>query len=211
MSVLVALVREAQPGRVAEVRQALSEHAQKATQRHTGIRTYQLLQGRAQSNLYVDLVEWDSRRSFDSARESLRSAVEEIGHLFLRPVRVRIYRPLEIVRVRRREPQAVGVGLVRTRPGGEEAYARIMRDWMQNQFRERPGMLAAGLYQSEEEPQQFLVRNAWASEDDLVAHRNWMAQEVLPTTDAHVARREILALLTRWHYRQTPLAAGEAV
>src|SRR5262249_44858859 len=137
--------------------------------------------------------------------------VEEIGHLFLRPVRVRIYRPLEIVRVRRREPQAVGVGLVRTRPGGEEADTRLMRDWMQNQFREGPGILAGGLYQSEEEPQQFLVRNAWASEDDLVAHRNWMAQEVLPTTDAHVARREILALLTRWHYRQTPLAAGEAV
>src|SRR5262249_56674609 len=86
MSVLVALVREAQPGRVAEVRQALSEHAQKSTLRHSGIRTYQLLQGRAQSNLYIDLVEWDSRRSFDSAQESLRSAVEEIGHLFLRPV-----------------------------------------------------------------------------------------------------------------------------
>ena len=211
MSVLVAWVREAQPGRVAEVRRALDEHASVATRRHPGIRTYQVLQGRAQSNLYVELVEWVSRRAFEEAREPVRLSGEEMGGLFLRPARVRVYTPLEVVRVRRREPQAVGVGLIRTRPGFEADYAARMKDWLTTRFPERPGLLATGLYQSEDEPQQFLIRNAWASEDDMLAHRHWMMREVFPTTDPWIARRELLNLLTRWHYRQTPLATSEAV
>src|SRR3712207_9291791 len=95
MAVLVAFVREAQPGRVAEVRAALQAHASTATQRYQGIRTYQLLQGRAQTNLYVDLTEWESRRAFENAREALRSSAEEIRHLFLRPARIRVYRSEE--------------------------------------------------------------------------------------------------------------------
>jgi len=67
MSVLVALVREAQPGRPAEVREALRAEAHASTQRHRGIRAYQLLQGRAQSNLYVDLIEWVDRASAERA------------------------------------------------------------------------------------------------------------------------------------------------
>jgi len=211
MSVLVAYVREAQPGRVAEVRRVLHQHAHAATQQDQNIRTFQVLQGRAQSNLYVDLVEWSSRRAFEHAREALSAAEETVQHMFLRSPRIRVYQPLAVLRVRRREPRAVGVGLIRTRPGSEDAYAATMHDWIQNRFRERPGILAAGLYQSEDEPQQFLVRNAWDSEEDLLAHRAWMTHEVLPTTDPYVARRELLALLTRWHYRLTPLTSGAAV
>jgi quinol monooxygenase YgiN len=211
MSVLVAFVREAQPGRPAEVREALRTAADAATRQHHGIRTYQVLQGRAQSNLYVELVEWESRRAFENARPLLASRDEQLRHLFLRSAHVRIYKPLEVLRIRRREPQAVGVGLVRTRPGCEERYATLMREWITTRFRERPGLTAVGLYQSEDEPQQFLVRNAWESEDALIAHRTWMTREVFPSTDPCIARREVLALLTRWHYRQTPLAAGEAV
>lgn len=211
MTVLVAYVREAQPGRVAEVRRVLHEHAQAATEHDPNIRTFQVLQGRAQSNLYVDLVEWSSRKAFEQARDGLASAEERVEHLFLRPPRVRVYQPLEVLRVRRREPKAVGVGLIRTRAGSEDAYANTMRRWIQDHFRERAGLLAAGLYQSEDEPQQFLVRNAWDSEEDLMAHRSWLTHEILPSTDAFVARREILALLTRWHYRLTPLTSGTAV
>jgi quinol monooxygenase YgiN len=208
MSVLVAFVREAQPGRVAEVRRALQEHALVATRRFPGIRVYQVLQGRAQSNLYIDLVEWESYRAFENARDPLRLAATEIRHLFLRPAHVRVYRPVEVVRLQRREPHAVGVGLVRVRPGAEEEYARRMRELLTTRFRERPGLLAAGLYQGEHEPQQFLVRSAWATEDHMLAHRTWITQEVFPATDALVARRELLSLLTRWHYRQAELASG---
>ena len=211
MSVLVALVREAQPGRPAEVRETLRAEAHAGTQRHRGIRAYQLLQGRAQPNLYVDLIEWESRRAFESARPALMARDEELRHLFLRAAHVRVYRPLQVLRLRRREAEAVGVGLIRVRPGCEEQYAKVMQEWIKDRFRDRPGLLAAGLYQGEDEPQQFLVRNAWDSEDNLVAHRTWMTREILPTTDPCVARREVLALLMRWHYRQTPLAAGEAV
>ncbi len=211
MSVLVAFVREAQPGRPAEVRETLRAEAHAATQRHRGIRAYQLLQGRAQTNLYVDLIEWESRRAFESAHPALQARDEELRHLFLRPAHVRVYQPLEILRLGRREAQAVGVGLIRVRPGCEEQYAKVMREWMQKHYRDRPGLLAAGLYQGEDEPQQFLVRNAWNTEDDLIAHRTWMTREILPTTDPCIARREVLALLMRWHYRQTPLASGEAV
>ena len=209
MSVLVAFVREAQPGRVAEVRQVLQAHALAAIQQYSGVRTYQVLQGRAQTNLYVDLVEWESRRAFNSVRDAFCSGAEDIAHLFLRPAHTRVYRPLEILRLGRREAQAVGVGLIRVRPGREEDYAREMREWVGNRFRDRPGLLAAGLYQGEDEPQHFLVRNAWESEEHMVAHRTWMTREVFPATDAHVARREVLALLMRWHYRQTPLASGQ--
>jgi quinol monooxygenase YgiN len=208
MAVLVAFIREAQPGRTAEVRQALQEHARAATEYYAGIRTYQVLQGRAQSNLYVDLVEWQSRRDFEVAREALRTAAQEIRHLFLRPAHVRVYRPLEVVRLHRREPQAVGVGLIRVRAGHEDDYSARMCEWVAHSFRERPGLLAAGLYQGEDEPQHFMVRNAWDSEEDLVAHRTWMTREIFPTTDPWVSRREVLALLMRWHYRQTPLASG---
>ena len=211
MSVLVALVREAQPGRPAEVREALRAEAHASTQRHRGIRAYQLLQGRAQSNLYVDLIEWESQRAFENAQAALRERDEELRPLFLRAAHIRVYRPLEILRVRRREAEAVGVGLIRVRPGCEDQYAKVMQEWMQKHFRDRPGLLAAGLYQGQDEPQQFLVRNAWDSEDNLVAHRTWMTREILPTTDPCVARREVLALLMRWHYRHTPLVAGEAV
>src|SRR5829696_7932280 len=111
MSVLVALVREAQPGRPAEVREALRAEAHATTQRHRGIRAYQLLQGRAQSNLYVDLIEWESQRAFENAQAALRERDEELRPLFLRAAHVRVYRPLEVLRVRRREAEAVGVGL----------------------------------------------------------------------------------------------------
>jgi heme-degrading monooxygenase HmoA len=211
MSVLVALVREAQPGRPAEVREALRAEAQTATQQHRGIRAYQLLQGRAQSNLYVDLIEWESQRAYQNAQPLLRQRDEELRELFLRPAHLRVYRSLEIVRVRRREAEAVGVGLIRVRPGCEEQYAKVMQEWLKTHFRERAGLLAAGLYQSQDEAQQFLVRTAWDTEDNLIAHRMWMTREILPTTDPCVARREVLAMLMRWHYRQTPLAAGEAV
>jgi heme-degrading monooxygenase HmoA len=211
MSVLVALVREAQPGRPAEVREALRAEAQAATQQHRGIRAYQLLQGRAQSNLYVDIIEWESQRAYQNAQPLLRERDEELRELFLRPAHLRVYRPLEIVRVRRREAEAVGVGLIRVRPGCEEQYAKVMQEWLKTHFRERTGLLAAGLYQGQDEAQQFLVRTAWDSEDNLIAHRMWMTREILPTTDPCVARREVLAMLMRWHYRQTPLAAGEAV
>jgi quinol monooxygenase YgiN len=211
MSILVAFVREAQPGRPAEVRDALRAEAHAATQRHRGIRAYQVLQGRAQSNLYLDLIEWESRRAFDNAHPIFRQRDEELRSLFLRPAHPRIYRPIEVARVKRREAQAVGVGLIRVRPGCEEQYQKVMREWMQTGIREREGLTAAGLYQSEDEPQQFLVRNAWETEEALLAHRTWMTREILPTTDPCVARRELLSLLMRWHYRQTPLAAGEAV
>ncbi|HZR99660.1 MAG TPA: antibiotic biosynthesis monooxygenase [Chloroflexota bacterium] len=211
MSVLVAFVREAQPGRPAEVREALRTSAQAATQEHRGIRTYQVLQGRAQSNLYVELVEWENRRAFQRAMDLLRGRDAQLAAQFLRSAHVRVYRPLEIVRVRRREPQAVSVGLVRVKPGSEAEFARIMAEQVRTRLRERPGLLASGLYQGEDEPQQFLIRNAWDSEEDMLAHRAWIAREALPTTDPHVSRRELLDLLMRWHYRQTPLASPEAV
>ncbi|HEY7061348.1 MAG TPA: antibiotic biosynthesis monooxygenase family protein [Chloroflexota bacterium] len=211
MSVLVAFVREAQPGRPAEVREALRGSAKDATQQYRGIRTYQVLQGRAQSNLYVELVEWESRRTFDKAMEALRDRDEALRSQFLRSMRVRVYNPVEIIRVRRREPQAVGVGLVRVKPGAEERYTQVMREWITSRVRGRPGLLAAGLYQSEDEPQQFLVRNAWDNEEEMLAHRNWMIRELFPATDEYVSRREALDLLMRWHYRQTPLISGEAV
>jgi heme-degrading monooxygenase HmoA len=211
MSVLVAFVREAQPGRPAEVREVLRTSAQAATQAHRGIRTYQVLQGCAQSNLYVELVEWETRRAFQQAMELLRDRDEQMRSQFLRSARVRVYRPLQIVRVRRREPQAVGVGLVRVKPGSEDQFAQVMGDFVTGRIRERPGLLASGLYQGEDEPQQFLIRNAWNSEEDMVAYRTWMTRELLPVTDPHVSRRELLDLLMRWHYRQTPLASAEAV
>jgi quinol monooxygenase YgiN len=211
MSVLVAFVREAQPGRPAEVRDVLRASAQSATQAHRGIRTYQVLQGRAQSNLYVELVEWESRRAFQQAMDLLRERDEQLRSQFLRSAHVRVYRPLEVVRVRRREPQGVGVGLVRVKPGSEDEFAKIMVEQLRNRIRERPGLLASGLYQGEDEPQQFLIRNAWDSEEEMLAHRAWMTREVLPATDPHVSRRELLDLLMRWHYRQTPLASPEAV
>ena len=211
MSVLVAFVREAQPGRPAEVREVLTSSAQAATQAQSGIRTYQVLQGRAQSNLYVELVEWESRRAFQQAMELLRDRDEQLRSQFLRSAHVRIYRPLEVVRMRRREPKGVGVGLVRVKAGSEEDFAQLMRDQIRNRIRERPGLLASGLYQGEDEPQQFLIRNAWDSEEEMLAHRTWMTREVLPATDPHVSRREMLDLLMRWHYRQTPLATPEAV
>ena len=211
MSVLVAFVREAQPGRPAEVREVLRTSAREATQAHAGIRTYQVLQGRAQSNLYVELVEWDSRRAFQQATEALRARDEGMRSQFLRSAHVRVYRPLEIIRVRRREPQGVGVGLVRVKAGMEDEFGRIMREMIRSRFRERPGLLASGVYQGEDEPQQFLIRNAWDSEEEMLAHRAWMTRDVLPSTDPHVSRREMLDLLMRWHYRQTPLASPEAV
>jgi quinol monooxygenase YgiN len=211
MSVLVAFIREAQPGRVAEVRRALQDQAAWMTSLHHGIRTYQVLQGRAQTNLYVDLVEWQSRSAFEAARESLRDASEEIRHLFLRPARVRVYQPLEILRLHRREPQASGVGLIRVRPGHEEDYANHTRRWILERYRERPGLIAVGIYQSEDEPQQFLMRHTWDTEEDLIAHRTWITREVLPESDPWVARRELLALLMRWHYRQPALATPEPV
>jgi quinol monooxygenase YgiN len=210
MSVLVAFVREAQPGRVAEVRRALQEQAAAMTDRYSGVRTYQVLQGRAQTNLYVDLVEWEERAHFEAARDTLRDS-EDTRHLFLRPARVRVYRPLEILRLHEREPQASGVGLTRTRPGSEEQYGRHMVGLLDTHYRQRRGLIAAGIYQSEDEPQQFLVRTTWDTEDDLVAHRTWMARDMLPLSDAWVARREILALLMRGHYRQAQLAQPNAV
>jgi quinol monooxygenase YgiN len=211
MSILVAFVREAQPGRPAEVRDVLRTSAQGATQEHHGIRTYQVLQGRAQSNLYVELVEWEHRRAFQKAMDLLRDRDAQLAAQFLRSAHVRVYRPLEIVRVRRREPQAVGVGLVRVKPGSEDEFARVMAEQIRTRIRERPGLTASGLYQGEDEPQQFLIRNAWDSEEEMIAHRAWMTREVLPVTDPHVSRREFLDLLMRWHYRQTPLASPEAV
>jgi quinol monooxygenase YgiN len=211
MTVLVAFVREAQPGRVAEVRRALQDQAATMTGQYEGIRTYQVMQGRAQTNLYVDLVEWESRSAFEVARSSLREAAEDVRHLFLRPARVRVYQPRSIVRVQRREPEAAGVGLVRVRPGTEEDYANHMQGWLDGHYRHRPGLIAVGVYQSEDEPQQFLVRNTWDTEEDLIAHRAWMSREMLPTTDPWVARRELLALLMRWHYRQPALAQPEPV
>jgi quinol monooxygenase YgiN len=211
MTVLVAFVREAQPGRVAEVRRALQDQAATMTRQYEGIRTYQVMQGRAQTNLYVDLVEWESRSAFEIARESLREAAEDVRHLFLRPARVRVYRPLTIVRAQRREAQAAGVGLVRVRPGTEEQYATHMEGWLNGHYRHRPGLVAVGVYQSEDEAQQFLVRNTWETEEALIAHRTWMTREMLPTTDPWVARRELLALLMRWHYRQPALAQPEPV
>jgi quinol monooxygenase YgiN len=211
MTVLVAFVREAQPGRVAEVRRALQDQAAAMTGQYEGIRTYQVMQGRAQTNLYVDLVEWESRSAFEIARDSLREAAEDVRHLFLRPARVRVYQPLKIVRMQRREPEAAGVGLVRVRPGTEEDYASHMQGWLDGHYRHRPGLIAVGVYQSEDEPQQFLVRNTWNTEEDLIAHRAWMSREMLPTTDPWVARRELLALLMRWHYRQPALAQPEPV
>jgi quinol monooxygenase YgiN len=211
MSVLVAFVREAQPGRPAEVREVLRASAQEATRVHGGIRTYQVLQGRAQSNLYVELVEWESRRAFQQAIEPLRDRDERMRSQFLRSAHVRVYRPLEVIRVKRREPHGVGVGLVRVKAGSEDEFAQLMRDQIRSRLRERPGLLASGLYQGEDEPQQFLIRNAWESEEEMLAHRAWMTREVLPATDPHVSRREMLDLLMRWHYRQTPLASPEAV
>jgi quinol monooxygenase YgiN len=211
MSVLIAFVREAQPGRVAEVRQALQQYADAATHDYKGIRTYQVLQGRAQSNLYVDLVEWDSRRSFERAREALRAAAEPLQPLFLRSAHVRAYEPVEIVRLHRREPQAVGVGLARVRVGHEQEFTNEILDWMHTRFRERPGLLAVGLYRAHDEPQQFLIRHAWDSEEQLAEHRSWIARDIFPRTGQWVERRELLALLMRWHYRQTPLSSGEAV
>src|SRR3712207_5015757 len=119
MTVVVALVREAQPGRPAEVRDTLRVEAHATTQRHRGIRAYQLLQGRAQPNLYVDLIEWESRRAFETARSALLARDEELRPLFLRAAHVRVYRPLHVLRVRRREAEAVGVGMIRVRPGCE--------------------------------------------------------------------------------------------
>lgn len=211
MSVLVAFVREAQPGRPAEVRDVLCSSAQGATREQRGIRTYQVLQGRAQSNLYVELVEWESRRAFQAAMDLLRDRDEQMRSQFLRSAHVRVYRPLQIVRVRRREPRAVGVGLVRVKAGSEDEFAKLMGEHLTSRLRERPGLLASGLYQGEDEPQQFLIRNAWDSEEEMLAHRAWMTREVLPSTDPHVSRRELLDLLMRWHYRQTPLASPEAV
>src|SRR4051794_22483009 len=158
MSILVAFVREAQPGRPAEVRDVLRASAQDATQAHRGIRTYQVLQGRAQSNLYVELVEWENRRTFQKAMDLLRDRDEQMRSQFLRSAHVRVYRPLQIERVRRREPQAVGVGLVRAKPGSEAEFAKVMGEHLSNRIRERPGLLATGLYQGEDEPQQFLIR-----------------------------------------------------
>ncbi len=211
MSVVVAFIREAQPGRPAEVRRALQDQAAAMVERHRGVRTYQVLQGRAQTNLYVDLVEWHSRSDFELARESLREAAEEIRHLFLRPARVRVYQPLEILRLHRREPQASGVGLIRVRPGNERDYAEHVRSYITQHYRHRPGLIAAGVYQSEDEPQQFMVRTTWDTEEDLIAHRAWITREMLPVSDPWVARRELLALLMRWHYRQVPLAQPEPV
>jgi quinol monooxygenase YgiN len=210
MSVLVAFVREAQPGRVAEVRRALQEQAATMTSRYAGVRTYQVLQGRAQTNLYVDLIEWEDRAAFEVARDSLRDS-EDTRHLFLRPARVRVYHPLEILRLSQHEAQASGVGLTRTRPGCEDEYGRHMVGLLQTHYPKRSGLIAAGIYQSEDEPQQFLIRTTWDTEDDLVAHRTWMARDMLPLSDAWVARREILALLMRWHYRQAPVAQPNPV
>lgn len=211
MSVLVAFVREAQPGRVAEVRRALQDHADTVTQRHANIRAYQVLQGRAQSNLYVDLVEWGSRDSFEYAREHLRATATDIGHLFLRPARVRVCNPLEVVRLQNREASAVGVGLVRVRPGQEDAYASLLKQSVQEHYHKQDGLLAVGIYQGEEEPQHFLVRTAWDSEETLTRYRAWAARELFPATDTMVARRELLALLNRWYYRDTPLVAPALV
>ncbi|HLI27604.1 MAG TPA: antibiotic biosynthesis monooxygenase [Chloroflexota bacterium] len=211
MSVLVAFIREAQPGRVAEVRAALQHHASVATQTCEGIRAYQVLQGRAQSNLYVDLVEWQSREAFEAARERLRATATDIGHLFLRPARVRVFRPLEVLRVQPREATAVGVGLVRARPGLGDYYAALLRQRVREQYPSRPGLLAVGIYQVEDAAEQFLVRTAWDHEQALLAYRAWVAREVFPTTDHLVARRELLNLLARWHYREAPLACPALV
>lgn len=211
MSVLVALMREAQPGRPAQVREVLRGEAYATTQRYAGIRTHQLLQGRAQSNLYVDLIEWVSRRAFEAARPHLQHRDAELRPLFLHRAHLRVYRPLEVLRLRRREAQAVGVGLIRVRSGCEAAYAAAVQDWIRTRFRDRHGLLAVGLYQGEDEPLQFLVRSAWDTEEDLVAYRAWLAREVLPATDQWVARRELLTLLMCWHYRQTPLTTSQAV
>ncbi len=156
-------------------------------------------------------MEWESRRAFQKAMEQLRDRDEQFRAQFLRTAHVRVYRPLEIVRVHRREPKAVGVGLVRVKAGSEDEFARVMREQLHRRLRDRPGLLATGVYQGEDEPHQFLIRNAWDSEQDMLAHRAWMTREVLPVTDPHVARRELLDLLMRWHYRQTPLASPEAV
>ena len=56
--------------------------------------------------------------------EALRGRDEALRAQFLRSMRVRVYNTIEVIRIRRREPQAVGVGLVRVKPGIEERYTQ---------------------------------------------------------------------------------------
>ena len=50
-----------------------------------------------------------------------------------------------------------------------------------------------GRSDSADEPEHFLVRTAWDSEENLVAYRTWAMHEMFPATDHLVARRELLS------------------
>ena len=161
MSMLVACVREAQPGRVAEVRRAVTMQAGTTAQQFSGLGSYEILQGRARSNLYIDWIEWDDPEAFEAAREALAAAIAELERLFLHPARFHTYSPRAVVHLQEREPQAVRAGLICTRRGYEEAYAQQMGDLVCTRWPERPGLISAGVYQDQERPQEFLLRSAW--------------------------------------------------
>jgi quinol monooxygenase YgiN len=211
MSLLVACFREAQPGRVADVRQAVQVQAATLARQFSGARTYEVLQGCAKSNLYVDLIEWDDPQAFDAARGAMDIALAERQHLFLHPAHLCVYRPRGDVRLQQRQPVAVGVGLIRVRPSAEEAYARRMRDLVRTRFAEQPGLITAGVYQDRDAPQVFLVRNTWETAEALSAHQRWITHTLFPLTDPFVERREILALLLRWSSQHTAVSVGAAV
>ena len=109
------------------------------------------------------------------------------------------------------QPEAVGVGLIRVRPGDEEAYAERMCELVRNRFPEQPGFITAGVYQDRAAPRQFLIRNTWETAEALSAHQRWITHALFPLTDPLVERREILALLLHWSYQQAPASAGAAV
>jgi quinol monooxygenase YgiN len=208
MSLLVACFREAQPGRVADVRQAVQIQAATLARQFSGTRTYEVLQGCAKSNLYVDLIEWDDPQAFEAARGGLDTALAERQRLFLHPTHLCAYRPRGGVRLQQRQPVAVGVGLIRVRPGAEEAYARRMCDLVRTRFPEQPGLITAGVYQDVDTPRQFLVRNTWDSTEALNAHQRWITHTLFPLTDPFVERREILALLLHWSSQQAAGSVG---
>jgi quinol monooxygenase YgiN len=211
MSLLVACFREAQPGRVAEVRQAVEAQAATLARQFAGTRRYEMLQGRAKSNLYVDLIEWDDPQAFEAARGALDTALAERQHLFLRPAHLCAYQARGGVQIQQRPPEAVGVGLIRVRPGAEEAYAQRMCDLVRTRFPEQPGLITAGVYQDRAAPQQFLIRNTWETAEALSAHQRWITHALFPLTDPLVERREILALLLHWSYQHAAVSVGEVV
>jgi quinol monooxygenase YgiN len=210
MSLLVACFREAQPGRVAEVRQAVQAQAATLARQFSGTRRYEVLQGRAKSNLYVDLIEWDDPQAFEAARGALDTALAARQPLFLRPAHLCVYQARGGVRLQQRQPEAVGVGLIRVRPGDEEAYAQQMCDLVRTRFPEQPGLITAGVYQDRAAPRQFLIRNTWETAEALSAHQRWITHALFPLTDSLVERREILALLLHWSYQPAPASVGGA-